>query len=71
VQESTSFSVIIHIKISDIKEIVSKKRSRTIDITTKSDNFVMFDAESKEIRNSVLEEIHNLLGESYELKEKK
>ncbi len=62
---------IIHIKISDIKEIVSKKRSRTIDITTKSDNFVMFDAESKEIRNSVLEEIHNLLGESYELKEKK
>lgn len=31
----------------------------------------MFDAESKEIRNSVLEEIHNLLGESYELKEKK
>lgn len=62
---------IIQIKIKEIKEIASKKRSKSIDITTKNDDFVTFDAESKEQRNGILDEIHKLLGESYELKEKK
>jgi hypothetical protein len=56
-------------KIKNIKEITVKKNSKSIDFISKEEVKATFDADSKEIKSSILSEMQTLLGDKYEMKE--
>lgn len=58
-------------KIKNIKEITSKKNSKSIEFISTEEVEATFDADSKEIKDSIMSEIHTLLGDNYEMRERK